>query len=167
MGLKESDIPGQLTTHTHYEYMACMVFLTCHCFFLWLHTAACGILVPQPGMKPTPPTPPHTVRWSHNHRWESPWHVTSFAWSCRVAIHLLVLITPHVICLPIIIPNQSPSRAPHFIQPCQDYIVWKVEPAGGIKKKKTELYSLMAAPVLLEICQLCCLKGVRKMSALD
>lgn len=39
---------------------------------------------------------------------------------------------------------------------------------GGIKKnKQTELYSLMAAPVLLEICQLCCLKGVRKMSALD
>ena len=36
----------------------------CVCVCFWSHCAACGILVPQPGIEPTPPT---VEVWSPNH----------------------------------------------------------------------------------------------------
>ena len=34
-------------------------------FFFWLHSTACGILNPEPGFKPIPPT---VEEWSLNHQ---------------------------------------------------------------------------------------------------
>lgn len=72
------------------------------------------------------------------------WHVTSFAYSVKISNKPATSKIHHVICLLILIPHQSSSLASLSSQP------------------RSRLYSLRAAPVLLEICQPCHLKGVRK-----
>ena len=63
----------------------------------WLYHVACGILVPRPGIKPTPPT---VEAWSLNH-WtarEVPMYVLYYVWECsfytqfseRSTLHLTV-----------------------------------------------------------------------------
>ena len=54
--------------------MATLQFL---CF--WLHCTACGILVPQPGIEPTPPA---LEVWSLNH------------WTAKEVLHYSFLIVP-------------------------------------------------------------------------
>ena len=55
-------INGKITTGTLFSVFVCVCVCVCVCVF-WPHQAACGILVPQPGIKPKPPA---LAAWSLN-----------------------------------------------------------------------------------------------------
>ena len=49
-------------------------------FYFWLYHVACGIIVPQPGMEPVPPT---LEAWSLNH-WSTVDQISPQFFSCNL-----------------------------------------------------------------------------------